>query len=60
MMYRKLFLTEMVTHAMMMIIFVWILVEFKNLDFFNFKFEVPTASVCKGKYDLSVLNTQFC
>ena len=31
-------------------------VEFKNLDFFNFKFEVPTASVCKGalgKYDLS-------
>ena len=48
---------------MMMIIFVWISVEFKNLDFFNFKFEVPTASVCKGalgKYDLSVLNTQFC
>ena len=40
---------------MMMIIFVWILVEFKNLIFFNFKFEVPTASVCKGalgKYDL--------
>ena len=47
---------------MMMIIFVWISVEYKNLDFFNFKFEVPTASVCKGalgKYDLSVLNTQF-
>ena len=40
---------------MMMIIFVWISVEFKNL-IFNFKFEVPTASVCKGalgKYDLS-------
>ena len=51
MMYRKLFLTEMVTHDDD-----YICMDFKNLDFFNFKFEVPTASVCKGalgKYDLS-------